>query len=480
MVRVPYRAGRRVTCFTPPVARVLFTVSGLLIVNAVCTSPAANNPDVAAGRAVLAKSNLDLDTGKGAAEGFVKPAGEQYYNVTHTKTLPPYNTLADEAESVLAAIGEAAFASDEQNDDTREFITADSDVLKQGLGNSSHTCEQCSELLGLKYDYRTPFNLTDRPDLVETSEELLLESETSTSATEGAARASTVRALLNAALPESSLLCSGCLLHRAILEHHRHLRRLYSEEQVLAPPIADRNRLTECPQNLRRNYHHEVQNLERFFPDSRNLDFHELGQLISMNPCIPLPALLADASDADSTRGLLGTFRRGSTLNLKKPRRNVLIDIGPNDFYGSPKHLLDSYAPYLHFDEVYLIDVKNVSIPTYYDDLYNISVDTGGVRVGSRDARDVSTKLKNLQIKREDFVVLKLDVDNGTDGPTMEWGFLSDLVASTELSFVDELYIELHFWYPKIGWRHRSHSMRQAFDVFRQLRRCGLPIHSWP
>ena len=62
----------------------------------------------------------------------------------------------------------------------------------------------------------------------------------------------------------------------------------------------------------------------------------------------------------------------------------------------------------------------------------------------------------------------------------MEWGFLADLLSSTELALVDELYIELHFWYTGLRWDHRDHDMRQAYDIFRQLRKCGLPVHSWP
>ena len=31
-----------------------------------------------------------------------------------------------------------------------------------------------------------------------------------------------------------------------------------------------------------------------------------------------------------------------------------------------------------------------------------------------------------------------------------------------------------------IRWVHLTHSMKQAFDVLRQLRACGLPVHAWP
>jgi hypothetical protein len=183
-----------------------------------------------------------------------------------------------------------------------------------------------------------------------------------------------------------------------------------------------------------------------------------------MNPYIPLPSLFFNTSD--NSEG--------------QPRRSILLDIGPNNFYGSTKHLLDSYSPYLNFDEVHLVDVKEIPIPEYYNERYNISVNSDGVRVASRDEFDTLLKLKTLGIRGEDFVVLKFDVDNGSDGKTMEWGFLFDLVFSEELSLVDELYIELHFWYPELGWSHSQHNMRQSLDIFRQLRRCGLPIHSWP
>ena len=70
---------------------------------------------------------------------------------------------------------------------------------------------------------------------------------------------------------------------------------------------------------------------------------------------------------------------------------------------------------------------------------------------------------------------------NDSLGPTMEWGFLADLLRRPEaLALVDELFIELHFFAPSLNWVHLTHSMKQAFDVLRQLRACGLPVHAWP
>ena len=82
----------------------------------------------------------------------------------------------------------------------------------------------------------------------------------------------------------------------------------------------------------------------------------------------------------------------------------------------------------------------------------------------------------------DDFVALKFDVDSDFSlGPTMEWGFLADLLKRPgALALVDELFIELHFYAASLRWVHLTHSMKQAFDVLRQLRACGLPVHAWP
>ena len=76
-------------------------------------------------------------------------------------------------------------------------------------------------------------------------------------------------------------------------------------------------------------------------------------------------------------------------------------------------------------------------------------------------------------------------MDEGSAGSTMEWGFLAQLLASPQLRLVDELFIELHFTFDArtgntLGWSHADHSMWQAWDVLRQLRRCGVAVHAWP
>lgn len=120
-----------------------------------------------------------------------------------------------------------------------------------------------------------------------------------------------------------------------------------------------------------------------------------------------------------------------------------------------------------------------IDIPEYYASEYTVQLHNDSVTVGTRDSTDIiSWLLQNTSAK--DFVVLKFDVDDGIDGLTMEWGFLSDLFQSKAISLIDELFIELHFLHGKIGWRHEHHSMTQAHDIMQQMRTCGIPVHAWP
>ena len=40
--------------------------------------------------------------------------------------------------------------------------------------------------------------------------------------------------------------------------------------------------------------------------------------------------------------------------------------------------------------------------------------------------------------------------------------------------------IRMFLYASSLRWVHPTHSMKQAFDVLRQLRACGLPVHAWP
>ena len=117
--------------------------------------------------------------------------------------------------------------------------------------------------------------------------------------------------------------------------------------------------------------------------------------------------------------------------------------------------------------------------PTH--NITKIHVHQTAVDVGSRNENDILQWLRENTVE-DDFVALKFDVDSDFSfGPTMEWGFLADLLKRPgALALVDEFFVELHFYAPSLRWVHLTHSMKQAFDVLRQLRACGLPVHAWP
>jgi hypothetical protein len=223
----------------------------------------------------------------------------------------------------------------------------------------------------------------------------------------------------------------------------------------------------------------------------------------------------------------------------RRAQRHVLLDVGANGFYGSAKvhwlrihfmfvhsaftpyllhlhsqfdpsllyphvaaeALIDLYEPYHPFDLVVMLepDAWEMEVPADYEARYQFENIAGVARTGIRSAganettadwNGPSVKLRVLDIvawiqqniSPHDSFVLKYDVDELNEGKTIEWGFLSDLVHSGAIHLVDELFIELHFWYPQFEghFRHRDHRMQQAFSVQKQLRDCGVVVHQWP
>ena len=122
--------------------------------------------------------------------------------------------------------------------------------------------------------------------------------------------------LLNAGSPHENLMCEGCILYRAIVNHNFHLQRMYPGENPLDIPVHPTHRLHSCPEHIDPTFKAEVAKLEWIMPNSRNLDFVELDQLISMTPYIVLPSL--------------PSYKEKMT----SPGRRILIDAGPNNFYG--------------------------------------------------------------------------------------------------------------------------------------------------
>lgn len=158
--------------------------------------------------------------------------------------------------------------------------------------------------------------------------------------------------------------------------------------------------------------------------------------------------------------------------------------MGANGFAASPKQLVDNYhALGMEFDQLVMFEPDDEGmhkIPDVYRQNIDIKWEKQYIELLSRNSKSDITSWLEANVHKEDFVVLKFDVDEGNRGPTLEWSFLGDFLYSKSISLVDELYIELHFTDRKLKWFHRTHSMRQHYDVVRQLRACGMAIHDWP
>lgn len=214
---------------------------------------------------------------------------------------------------------------------------------------------------------------------------------------------------------------------------------------------------------------------EPIYSHVRNWMFTEANNLIDFGP------YRAFAAIPDVQKDLLNYNGKG---------RRVLIDVGANGFFASPKYLIDSYAPYAPFTDVIMIEPEphfKATIPEVYQQRYNLTNLPIYAEVNTGGASDVVNLLKSL-VSPEDFVVLKFDVDPNkfAYGATMEWGFLFDLFRKSEhgdndgaAALVDELYVELHFHYPKLYWEH-YHSNWEALDLLRSLRVQGMVVHAWP
>ena len=218
----------------------------------------------------------------------------------------------------------------------------------------------------------------------------------------------------------------------------------------------------------------------------------------------PREANMLEHLEPDGTTFLAREFGRGNPIAfhilpwfpsfqqlLPSFRRRVLVDAGSAGFTDGSKWLLDMYADAAKFTDAFLVDPRMVEgdiIPSSYEQDYNITKVQRAIRVGTRDAHtDLLLMLasESWDLAEDDFVVLKFDCDSGAGDSasgSIEWGFLADLVYHPEfLKLVDEIYIEMHFFYPSHWGAHFStHTMWQHFDVLRQLRTQGIPIHVWP
>lgn len=241
--------------------------------------------------------------------------------------------------------------------------------------------------------------------------------------------------------------------------------RVYTEQLRAAVPLTF---IPNFPVYTKKLWDRKALHLEPIHASLRNWMFTETNSLIDFSPYKPLVSF-------PDVRSILQSRISG---------RRVLIDVGANGFFASPKYLLDSYAPFLPFTHAVMIEPEphfSANIPAPYRAKYVIEFLQIYAEVGTNSSQDIIKLLPTL-VSKQDFVVLKFDVDPNryAQGPTMEWGFLFSLMANIETALlVDELYIELHFHQPELQWYH-YHSNWEALDCLRYLRDHGMIVHAWP
>jgi hypothetical protein len=138
--------------------------------------------------------------------------------------------------------------------------------------------------------------------------------------------------------------------------------------------------------------------LEPIYTSLRNWMYTESFNLIDFGPYVPLVAF---------------SEVRNQLLSNDTIRRRVLIDIGANGFYASPKYLIDSYAPFLPFTHVFMVEPEphfSATVPKCYSANYNISFYPIYAEVATGSDTDMIKLIPKI-VDKDDFVVLKFDVD---------------------------------------------------------------------
>lgn len=175
-------------------------------------------------------------------------------------------------------------------------------------------------------------------------------------------------------------------------------------------------------------------------------------------------------------------------FNIQAERQNFYFDLGSSIYHdlSQEKMLLHYEERGIHFhrhllweanpmDPVHLFRVVPARFHSAYQ-FFNTPVNA------EQDDRNPLNILKKIAT-RDDFVVVKLDIDNSA----IEQKFVSQILNDEMLaSLVDEFFWEPHFhFHPflKCCWRDTADTNLSAHDVhlmFSKMRHFGIRAHGWP
>jgi len=175
-----------------------------------------------------------------------------------------------------------------------------------------------------------------------------------------------------------------------------------------------------------------------------------------------------------------------------EPPRNVFLDLGSSHFgnwRGSSIFAsgLWNYRTYhergTRFSKFVAVEAKPLDPMKAYesipDDLVGVYT-LMNIYLSMDDGKlDVTKLIRSLT--KNDFLVLKLDIDNAP----IEAPLSAALCSDKELAgLVDEMYYEDHISLEPMNkdWRmkHAPRDLLDSYQIFQTLRRNGIRAHSWP
>ena len=218
------------------------------------------------------------------------------------------------------------------------------------------------------------------------------------------------------------------------------------------------------------------------------------------------PALRIDGEDAIQSKRffLLGPSAPYQQLSplaaaiapwlYKEGSQKILFDLGSSYFngfdgQGQASFLIDTRWFYeyfrlhsLRFDRIIAFEAKDYKPQAYWnqipDDVMGLLtfINRGVETTGKFNPWNI---LKSIA-KVDDYVIIKLDIDN----LTLENELINQVVNDASISsLIDEMLFEMHvtiremihFW-----GRPQGGELKDSYVLFRKLREAGIRMHSWP
>jgi hypothetical protein len=174
--------------------------------------------------------------------------------------------------------------------------------------------------------------------------------------------------------------------------------------------------------------------------------------------------------------------------------RKYLFDLGASSYSNGPGGASQSWfvetytAQGIEFDQILAWEGKpqdpNKLLAEYPSGVYEKLSYFNVLAVTDPLAPGNPLSILKRVARIEDFVVLKVDIDN----IAVEMEFIERILKDVELSnLIDELYFEDHVTAHPLefnGWgpdsiMHYKRNITESYDVFTQLRERGIRAHSW-